>query len=106
MSKQQRQMGAWVLSAALCLSAALAVAQQAAPQAPPSTKITAAQAKQLFSLVDELILYVAPVLLGADAAPLAALGGLDTANPLMRFDFREQRLIQNDLRLVLTPKRN
>jgi diaminohydroxyphosphoribosylaminopyrimidine deaminase/5-amino-6-(5-phosphoribosylamino)uracil reductase len=57
-------------------------------------------------LVDELILYVAPVLLGADAAPLAALGGLDTVNPLMRFDFREQRLIQNDLRLVLTPKRN
>jgi hypothetical protein len=43
------------LSAALYLSAALAVAQQAAPQAPPSTKITAAQAKQLFSLVDELI---------------------------------------------------
>ena len=34
------------------------------------------------NLVDELILYVAPILLGADAAPLAALRGL--ARALMR----------------------
>ncbi len=57
-------------------------------------------------LVDELILYVAPSFLGADAAPLAALSGLGASDALPRFEFREQRLIQNDLRLVLTPKRN
>jgi diaminohydroxyphosphoribosylaminopyrimidine deaminase/5-amino-6-(5-phosphoribosylamino)uracil reductase len=56
-------------------------------------------------LVDELILYVAPTFLGADAAPLADLRGLGAAEALLRFEFRDQRLIQNDLRLVLTPKR-
>ncbi|MFZ1086857.1 MAG: hypothetical protein WAN35_17980 [Terracidiphilus sp.] len=70
-------MSAQVLAVTICFSAALAVAQTAAPQAvtqqaasdperakseqlaapqvPPPTKITAEQAKQLFSLVDELI---------------------------------------------------
>jgi diaminohydroxyphosphoribosylaminopyrimidine deaminase / 5-amino-6-(5-phosphoribosylamino)uracil reductase len=56
-------------------------------------------------LVDELILYVAPLLMGADAAPLAHLNG-SVAESLPRFEFREQRLIQDDLRLVLTPKRD
>ncbi len=87
-------------------------------------------------LVDELILYVAPFFLGADAAPLADLRGLGApgapdvagsarepgspSNPslpgtpamnllgtgaLSSFEFRDQRLLQNDLRLVLTPKR-
>jgi diaminohydroxyphosphoribosylaminopyrimidine deaminase/5-amino-6-(5-phosphoribosylamino)uracil reductase len=71
-------------------------------------------------LVDELILYFAPHFLGADAAPLAALSGLsgpsaasgrsglpgsDGVPALPRFAFREQRLIQNDLRLILTPQR-
>jgi diaminohydroxyphosphoribosylaminopyrimidine deaminase/5-amino-6-(5-phosphoribosylamino)uracil reductase len=56
-------------------------------------------------LVDELILYVAPHFLGADAAPLAALRGLDIPASLPQFEFRDQRLIHNDLRLVLTPKR-
>ncbi len=56
-------------------------------------------------LVDELILYVAPLFLGADAPPLAALSGLGVTGPFQRFEFREQRLIQDDLRLVLTPKR-
>jgi diaminohydroxyphosphoribosylaminopyrimidine deaminase/5-amino-6-(5-phosphoribosylamino)uracil reductase len=56
-------------------------------------------------LVDELILYVAPHFLGADAAPLAALQGLDNPALLPQFEFRDQRLIHNDLRLVLTPKR-
>jgi len=56
-------------------------------------------------LVDELILYVAPHFLGADAAPLALLNGLGHREPLPQFEFRDQRMIQNDLRLVLTPKR-
>jgi diaminohydroxyphosphoribosylaminopyrimidine deaminase/5-amino-6-(5-phosphoribosylamino)uracil reductase len=56
-------------------------------------------------LVDELILYVAPHFLGADAPPLASLHGPDVAQRLPRFEFLEQRLLESDLRLVLTPKR-
>jgi len=57
------------------------------------------------NLVDELILYVAPHFLGMDAPPLAALAGLESLRRLTRFEFHDQRLIDNDLRLVLTPKR-
>lgn len=57
-------------------------------------------------LVDELILYVAPRFLGADAAPLAALCSLTAAGPPRPFEFREQRLIGEDLRLILTPRRD
>ena len=57
-------------------------------------------------LVDELILYIAPHFLGMDAAPLAALAGAGHAQSLPRFEFRDQRLIQNDLRLTLIPKRD
>src|SRR5579859_3980833 len=57
------------------------------------------------NLVDELILYVAPHFLGMDAPPLAALAGDENVRRLTRFEFRDQRLIDNDLRLVLTPKR-
>ena len=54
-------------------------------------------------LVDELILYVAPHLLGSEAAPLAALSGagLMQVPPL---EFKDVRRIGADLRLVLTPK--
>ncbi len=51
------------------------------------------------SLVDELILYVAPKFLGADAAPLTALSGLVE---LPSFKFRDQRMLDRDLRLILT----
>jgi diaminohydroxyphosphoribosylaminopyrimidine deaminase/5-amino-6-(5-phosphoribosylamino)uracil reductase len=56
-------------------------------------------------LVDELLLYVAPHFLGSDAAPLAALKGLELNGLLPRFEFLEHRLIDNDLRLRLVPKR-
>ena len=56
MNKQQRWASAWVLAAALGLSAGLGLAQSAPPQTPQTpAKITPEQAKQLFSLVDELI---------------------------------------------------
>jgi diaminohydroxyphosphoribosylaminopyrimidine deaminase/5-amino-6-(5-phosphoribosylamino)uracil reductase len=53
-------------------------------------------------LVDELVLYVAPHLLGCDAPPLAALLGSNRAVPLPRFAFLDHRLIEQDLRLVLS----
>ena len=57
------------------------------------------------SLVDELILYVAPIFLGADAAPLAALSGsaaLGGLAALPSFAFRDQRRLDRDVRLLLT----
>jgi len=54
-------------------------------------------------LVDELILYVAPVLLGADAAPLTALCASGSKSPLPRFEFESLQRTGADVRLILTP---
>ncbi len=57
------------------------------------------------NLVDELILYVAPILLGADAPPLTALSGLAAKGALPpSFDFASVERMGADLRLVLTPR--
>jgi diaminohydroxyphosphoribosylaminopyrimidine deaminase/5-amino-6-(5-phosphoribosylamino)uracil reductase len=55
-------------------------------------------------LVDELILYVAPNLLGADAAPLVALPGALWSAAAAAFDFHEVRRVGPDLRLTLKPR--
>ena len=57
-------------------------------------------------LVDELILYVAPLLLGADAPPLTALTETASKGSLPSFDFQSTQRIGEDLRLVLTPRRH
>jgi len=54
-------------------------------------------------LVDELVLYVAPLLLGADAAPLAALTALPLER-LPRFELESVERFANDVRLVLRPR--
>jgi diaminohydroxyphosphoribosylaminopyrimidine deaminase / 5-amino-6-(5-phosphoribosylamino)uracil reductase len=61
----------------------------------------------LFSaqLVDELILYVAPRLLGDDAAALAHIMGSGQPDSLPRFEYRDVRRIGEDLRLILNLKR-
>jgi len=56
-------------------------------------------------LVDELILYVAPTLLGADAAPLTELKGLGSAGLPSTFEFQDVQRIDADLRLILRPKK-
>jgi diaminohydroxyphosphoribosylaminopyrimidine deaminase / 5-amino-6-(5-phosphoribosylamino)uracil reductase len=56
-------------------------------------------------LVDEWIIYVAPRLLGADAAPLTALTGLDPRSPDGAFDIMSVERFDADLRLVLAPRR-
>ncbi|HZH44597.1 MAG TPA: RibD family protein, partial [Lysobacter sp.] len=55
-------------------------------------------------LVDELLLYVAPVLLGARARPL--FDGLDIDVMAQRFDLSvvDARRIGHDMRLLLRPK--
>jgi diaminohydroxyphosphoribosylaminopyrimidine deaminase/5-amino-6-(5-phosphoribosylamino)uracil reductase len=54
--------------------------------------------------VDELIVYVAPMLLGADAPPLTALTGAEARGSAAAFDIRSVERIDADLRLILTPR--
>ena len=55
-------------------------------------------------LVDQWILYVAPRLLGADAAPLTALAGLDAEGARFAFDIVSVARLDTDVRLVLEPR--
>ncbi|HMK86164.1 MAG TPA: bifunctional diaminohydroxyphosphoribosylaminopyrimidine deaminase/5-amino-6-(5-phosphoribosylamino)uracil reductase RibD [Steroidobacteraceae bacterium] len=55
-------------------------------------------------LVDELILYIAPILLGADAAPLAALSRLGEQSALPTFDITSAERLGEDLRIILRPR--
>jgi len=54
-------------------------------------------------LVDELLLYAAPVLLGDTAHPLFALPALATMASRWQLHVREQRRVGSDLRLLLRP---
>jgi len=56
-------------------------------------------------LVDEWILYMAPRLLGADAAPLTTLAGLDARGAGFAFDIMDVARLDADVRLVLEPRR-
>jgi diaminohydroxyphosphoribosylaminopyrimidine deaminase/5-amino-6-(5-phosphoribosylamino)uracil reductase len=58
----------------------------------------------LSNLVDELVLYMAPALLGADAAPLMHVSGLGPPGSLPAFEFKDVQRIGADLRLILVPK--
>jgi diaminohydroxyphosphoribosylaminopyrimidine deaminase / 5-amino-6-(5-phosphoribosylamino)uracil reductase len=60
----------------------------------------------LANLVDEIVLYVAPALLGADAAPLLQVSGLGPPGALPEFSFSDVRRIGGDLRLILQPKKH
>ncbi len=57
-------------------------------------------------LVDEWLLYVAPMLLGRDAKPLAALPRLAKLADAPRFELRETLTIGADLRLRLVPRKD
>lgn len=64
-------------------------------------------------LVDELLLYVAPIFLGVDALPLADLRGAEARAPqeggldaiARGFEFEDVRRIGADVRLILKPKK-
>lgn len=55
------------------------------------------------SLVDELVVYLAPVLLGEEGRPLAILGGLESMQERLRLEIVSERRVGPDLRLVLRP---
>jgi diaminohydroxyphosphoribosylaminopyrimidine deaminase/5-amino-6-(5-phosphoribosylamino)uracil reductase len=63
-----------------------------------------AGAFMLSKLVDQLVLYVAPTLLGADAAPLMHVSGLGPPGSLPAFDYQNVQRIGDDLRLILIPR--
>jgi diaminohydroxyphosphoribosylaminopyrimidine deaminase/5-amino-6-(5-phosphoribosylamino)uracil reductase len=52
-------------------------------------------------LVDELVLYCAPTLLGSNARPLLSLG-LDSMSEQIRWQWNDVRMVGNDLRLILS----
>jgi diaminohydroxyphosphoribosylaminopyrimidine deaminase / 5-amino-6-(5-phosphoribosylamino)uracil reductase len=54
-------------------------------------------------LVDEFILYIAPHMLGQDAAPLALLPMLDELGDRWEFRYLDVRQVGDDLRLTLAP---
>ncbi len=54
-------------------------------------------------LVDEFVLYVAPPLLGDDAAPLLRIEA--GAGALPPFEFRDVQRIGDDMRLILKPRK-
>lgn len=54
-------------------------------------------------LIDELICYVAPRLLGDEARPMARLPGIETLDASMKVQTTDVRQIGSDLRLTLRP---
>ena len=54
-------------------------------------------------LVDELVLYVAPSLLGSEARALAQLPGLDRLDQRLQLRFTDARLVGEDLRITAVP---
>ena len=55
-------------------------------------------------LVDELIIYLAPTLLGSSARPMVALPLVQMAQQL-RFELIEMQQVGEDIRLILRPRR-
>lgn len=55
-------------------------------------------------LVDEVVVYVAPDLLGPDARPLVSLPTLNSLTERFEFQFSEWAPVGRDLRLTLTPR--
>lgn len=57
------------------------------------------------ALVDEMIVYLAPKLLGDSARPLAALPGIERLDDAVDLDVREIRNVGRDLRITAAPVR-
>ena len=50
-------------------------------------------------LIDEIIIYMAPVLLGHNAKPLFNLPAINAMSDRIQFDTYETRIVGNDLRI-------
>jgi len=54
-------------------------------------------------LVDELIVYIAPKLLGSDARSLLNIAGIESMSDSLKFEITDLRQIDRDIRVVLKP---
>jgi len=54
-------------------------------------------------LVDELIIYMAPVLLGHEAKALLNLSGIKSLDSRMKLEFTDTRMVGQDLKIILKP---
>lgn len=57
------------------------------------------------SLIDELILYVAPKILGHEAQSLCMIYNILHISNAIQFEFQDIRQIGSDIRLILSPKK-
>ncbi len=55
-------------------------------------------------LVDELVVYVAPKLLGSDAKPMMQLTGFESLQAVPQFELTDMRRFDADLRLIYRPR--
>lgn len=55
------------------------------------------------NLVDEMIFYIAPKLMGHAAKPLLQLPGLDHMSDCLQFKFKDIRQVGEDLRIIASP---
>lgn len=54
-------------------------------------------------LADELIVYLAPVILGPDARPMAVIAGLNRLEDAARYTLKDLRRVGDDVKLVFRP---
>jgi len=57
-------------------------------------------------LVDEIVVYIAPHIMGSDARGLFDLPGIDNMADRIRLDIKDVRHIGEDLRITAVPARN
>jgi diaminohydroxyphosphoribosylaminopyrimidine deaminase/5-amino-6-(5-phosphoribosylamino)uracil reductase len=55
-------------------------------------------------LVDELIVYLAPKLMGADGRGLIGALGLESMQQVIDLDIKDIRMVGSDIRIVATPQ--
>lgn len=54
-------------------------------------------------LVDELVIYLAPQLLGSDARGMATVPGLDRLDQRIELELKDVRMLDRDLKMVMAP---